>query len=384
MKLYKSSGKNENKSDRIFMLLFLIIFAMCFLPFLLKKENLHNNKEAIPVNVEENDISGPDMPEKITSVQDKPGIRLHYSETNLNGITDDDISSTAALLYDRKTNTVIYSKNADSPIFPASTTKIMTACVALRYLEPDYPLKVGTELSLLQPESSLAYLNQGNELTLEDALYALLLPSGNDAAYVIAVNTARFVSENPAMPDAEAVKYFGNLMNDEAFEAGADHTHFCVPDGYHDPFHYTTAEDMLKIAIHSEKYPLIAQVCAQPYRETKILSGQSFYWANGNLLVANDNGYYLPFATGLKTGFTDEAGYCMVATAADENNDLIAVVMKAPTLAERYTDAARLFYSVMNPEKLREPPFVTTEPAPEPPPEENAEGETPEDNNDIE
>ncbi|MCI6580777.1 MAG: hypothetical protein MSH15_02095, partial [Oscillospiraceae bacterium] len=183
-------------------------------------------------------------------------------------------------------------------------------------------------------------------------------------------------SENPAMPDAEAVKYFGNLMNDEAFEAGADHTHFCVPDGYHDPFHYTTAEDMLKIAIHSEKYPLIAQVCAQPYRETKILSGQSFYWANGNLLVANDNGYYLPFATGLKTGFTDEAGYCMVATAADENNDLIAVVMKAPTLAERYTDAARLFYSVMNPEKLKEPPFVTTEPATEPPSEENPENES--------
>ena len=162
MKLYKSSGKNENKSDRIFMLLFLIIFAMCFLPFLLKKENLHNNKEAIPVNVEENDISGPDMPEKITSVQDKPGIRLHYSETNLNGITDDDISSAAALLYDRKTNTVIYSKNADSPIFPASTTKIMTACVALRYLEPDYPLKVGTELSLLQPVSNSRQPVQNN------------------------------------------------------------------------------------------------------------------------------------------------------------------------------------------------------------------------------
>lgn len=355
MKIYKSSDGKGNTSDKIFMIVFLIIFALCFLPFLLKKVNVSNTKTA-PVYVEQSsDISGPDQPDNFSTVQDKPGIRLHYSAEKNEYLTDDMLSSEAVILYDRKNDTVLYSKNAQNPVFPASTTKIMTACVALKFLQPDYKIKVGTEITLLQPDSSLAYLKQGDELTLEDALYALLLPSGNDAAYTIAVNTARFISEDPAMSDAEAVRYFAELMNDEAFEAGAEHTHFCIPDGYHDPFHYTTAEDMLKISIRSADYPLIAEIVSQPYRETTILSGDAFFWTNGNCLVTNDNGYYLPFATGLKTGFTDEAGYCMVATAKDGNNDLIAVTMKAPSLEGRYTDAAKLFYSVTDPQKLIEP-----------------------------
>ncbi len=147
-------------------------------------------------------------------------------------------------------------------------------------------------------------------------------------------------------------------MNEEADEAGADHTNFCVPDGYHNPDHYTTAEDLLKIAVHSAKYPLIAEICSQPDRETTIISGQGYYWENGNLLVTA-NKYNLPFATGLKTGFTDEAGYCMAATAKDDSHDLVAVILNAPSLSGRYTDASRLFWSVIDPVKLQES-LVTT------------------------
>lgn len=368
MKVYKSSDSKGNFSDKIFMIVFLVIFSLCFLPFFLKKVNV-SRQEAAPayVDTQESDISGPGQPEEIFTVADKPGKRLHYSSESIDGLTDDIISSDAAILYDRTSDIVLYSKNAQIPVFPASTTKIVTACAALRYLKPDHRLTVGTELSMLQPESSLAYLRQGNELTLEDALYALLLPSGNDAAYVIAVNTARYVAEDPSMSDEEAVRYFAELMNDEAYEAGAEHTHFCVPDGYHDPFHYTTAEDMLKISIRSAEYPLIAEIVSRPFRETTILSGDTFYWSNGNCLVTNDNEYYLPFATGLKTGFTDEAGYCMAATASDGDHDLIAVIMKAPSLAGRYTDAAKLFYSVTSPSKFAESLVTTSaEQTPEP------------------
>lgn len=365
MKVYKSSDVKGNRSDKIFMIVFLVIFSLCFLPFLLKKAT--SDSKSAPVYIENQDgaVSGPAQPDDLFTVNYKPGIRLRYSPDKPDILTDDMLSSEAVLLYDRTTNTVLYSKNEQMPLFPASTTKIMTACVALRYLKPDYRLKVGTELSLLQPESSLAYLRQGNELTLEDALYALLLPSGNDAAYTIAVNTARFVAEDPSMSDADAVKYFSDLMNDEAFEAGAEHTHFCIPDGYHDPFHYTTAEDMLKIAIRSADYPLISEVVSKPFRETTILSGEPFFWSNGNCLVTKDNEYYLPFATGLKTGFTDEAGYCMVATAKEGGHDLIAVTMKAPSLAGRYTDAAKLFYAVIDPSKLKEPKVTASAEPPE-------------------
>lgn len=377
--IYKSS-EQERKSDKIIMITFLIIFAICFLPFALKKAG-KSNDDTQPVNAgfSENEKSGPDQPENIATVQPKPGIRLHYSQQNSTELTDDMLMSEAAILYDKESKTVLYAKNADKALFPASTTKILTAYTALKNLPPDFHLKVGTELSLLQPESSLAYLNEGNILTLEDALYALLLPSGNDAAYVIAVNTARQVSGNPDMTDPEAVRYFCELMNNEAINAGADRTHFCVPDGYHDPFHYTTAEDLLRIAIITDDFPLIAQIVSSPSRPTKIVSGESYCWDNGNCLVVNDNGYFLPFATGLKTGYTDEAGYCMVATASLDGRDLIAVTMNSPSLAGRYTDAAKLFYSVYDPEKLKEPAETTAPENDEPENSDNSEDENNED-----
>lgn len=353
--------KKGNGADRIFMTLFIIIFALCFLPFALK--SMKNHSEPVqPVTADRNippddEILSPEKSQEST-VKVKPGLKFSYSDNSV--LTPDLLASEAALLYDKNTNTILFRKNSEKICFPASTTKIMTAYVALKYLpSADYKLKVGTELELLQPESSLAYLNPGSTLTLEDALYALLLPSGNDAAYVIAVNTARYDSGEHEMSDKEAVKYFAALMNREAVDMGAESTNFCAPDGYHDPFHYTTAEDLLRISIKAEEFPIISEIVSAPYRETTIESGQAHFWSNGNCLVTNDNGYYLPFATGLKTGFTDEAGYCMVATASENGHDLIAVTLKSPTLAGRYTDAAKLFYSVIDPEKLKEPAQTT-------------------------
>lgn len=348
----------KNKNDGTFLIIFLFIFALCFTPLILKTLR-DSNAETEPTIAYKNNLESENNSQntqELSTVVRKPVIEFQYSENN----TIDDMSiiqSEAVLLYDKKTNTIICKKNSEKALFPASTTKIMTAYVALKYLPENYNLKVGSELSLLQPESSLAYLKEGSTISLEDALYALLLPSGNDAAYVIAVNTARYVSER-IMTDKEAVNYFCTLMNRAAADAGALRTNFCNPDGYHDPFHYTTAEDLLRIAIKTTEYPLIAEIASAPFRETKIVSGEDYYWINGNCLVVNDNRYYLPFAKGLKTGFTDEAGYCMVATASDNDNDLIAIVMKAPSLAGRYTDAAKLFYSVIDPQKL-----IVTEPA---------------------
>jgi len=378
LKIYKSSRGNSSRSDKIFMIVFLIIFAACFLPFLLKKapETMEISEELKPGA---NNEFTPE-PGEFFTVKDRPGIRLHYSSEALPVLTDDMIKSESVILYDRTADKVLYSRNADMRLYPASTTKIVTACVALRYLKPETELKVGSELGLIQPESSLAYLNEDSRLTLEDALYALLLPSGNDAAYVIAVNTARTVSGDSSMSDAEAVKYFAGLMNDEILEAGADNTHFEVPDGFHNPNHYTTAADLLKISIRSARYPLIAEIVSKEYRETNIITGQGYYWENGNCLVTNDNKYFLPFATGLKTGFTDEAGYCMSATAVEGGHDLIAVILHAPTLADRYTDASRLFWAVINPQKLLEPPEttpVTTDVSSESP-EDNQEEQVPE------
>ncbi|WP_049962853.1 D-alanyl-D-alanine carboxypeptidase [Ruminococcus sp. HUN007] len=348
-----SNVKRRVRTDRIFFVGFLIIFMVCFLPFALKKKPaLNETEKADPAAVQT------DAP---FTVADKPGIRLRYSRTPLQGIDYTVIRSDAAVLYDMTSGEVLFSKNPQKHLYPASMTKVLTACVALRYLEPSDELTVGSELDMLQPESSLAYLVKDTKITLEDALYGLLLPSGNDAAYTIAVNTARKVSNNPNMPNIDAVKYFAALMNDEALDAGAENSHFVVPDGYYDPDHYTTPEDMLKIAIRSAKYPLIAEIGAHAEYEAATSTGQSYSWENGNALVNPEDEFFLPFVNGLKTGFFDEAGYCMVATASENDHDLISVIMKAPSAEVRYNDVSKLFWSVIDPGHSLKPE-VTAEP----------------------
>lgn len=346
--MLKSKTQKKKNSDSIFMAVFLLIFSLCIIPFIIQKYKQKDIPSKLTIN---RNISTPAGPENLPSdVAQKPAIKFNYSDDL--SIDQEKFQSEAVLLYDVDSKTIIYRKNSDKALFPASTTKIMTACIALKYLPQDYKINVGSEITMLAPDSSVANLNQGNILTLEDALYALLLPSGNDAAYSIAVNTARYVSKNSMLSDSDSIKYFCNLMNQEAESAGALHTHFCNPDGYHDVFHYTTAEDLLRISILSRQYPLIAQIVATPSRDTNIISGQHYYWENGNCLVLSGNEYSVPYANGLKTGFTDPAGYCMVATASKDGKELIAVTMKSPSLSGRYTDAANLIYSVFEPEKM--------------------------------
>ncbi|MBR3023616.1 MAG: D-alanyl-D-alanine carboxypeptidase [Oscillospiraceae bacterium] len=349
----KSNVKRRVRTDRIFFVGFLIIFMVCFLPFALKKKPAATEAErSDPAAIQT------DAP---FTVNDKPGIRLRYSYAPPQGIDYTKLGSDALVLYDKTSGEVLFSKNPQKHLYPASMTKVLTACVALRYMDPKTELTVGSELDLLKPESSLAYLVKDTKITLEDALYGLLLPSGNDAAYTIAVNTARKVSNNPNMPNIDAVKYFAALMNDEALDAGAEDSHFVVPDGYYDPDHYTTPEDMLKIAIRSAQYPLIAEIGSHAEYETTTSSGQTYSWENGNALIIPDDEFFLSFVTGLKTGFFDEAGYCMVATASQNGHELISVIMKAPSAEVRYRDAAKLFWSVYDPQHLNAP--QTTEPA---------------------
>lgn len=342
------------KSNHFFTLILLTIFFICFAPLFskLRKTNTVASARDTAQEVYTTELVISRPPAAMDEMIVAPIPKLKFNSSSKSVLTLSDIASDSAILYDKSTNTILYSKNKDKHCFPASTTKVITALVAIENVPLDTQFTVGTELTLLQPDSSLAYLNQGNVVTLEDLLYALLLPSGNDAAYVIAVNTARIVSENPSLSDTDAVKYFCSLMNQEAQQCGADNSNFQDPDGYHNMFHYTTAEDMLRIVLKAQEYPVLCDIVRAPYRETNIVSGEGFYWENGNCLVTENNPYFLSFATGFKTGFTDEAGYCMTATAVSGDKDLVAVIFNAPTLKGRYTDAAKLFYSEIAPDKL--------------------------------
>ena len=161
---------------------------------------------------------------------------------------DDFVRCEAAICYDLTEEKILYAKNADEKIYPASTTKILTALTAIEYTAPEYVYYVGSELDLVAQDSSMSWIAQGSSLCRNEILTAMLAPSGNDAAYCIAANVARKIY-GEELSDTETIDYFAVLMNDYAKKLGAENTHFTVPDGYHDDEHYTTASDMLKFAI---------------------------------------------------------------------------------------------------------------------------------------
>ncbi len=276
-----------------------------------------------------------------------------YLYEYLDAIEPAQISAKAAILYDKTENKILFEKNPDDRCYPASTTKLITAIVALSNVSSDTVYKVGTEIELIGENSSTAFLVQGSELTLKDLIYAMLLPSGNDAAYTVAVNTARIVSENPEMNEAEAVVYFCDMMNKYADENNMDSTHFANPDGWYKYNHYVSSKDMLKVAIDAMNFPEIMTACSTECYEIKDTAmGTLYTWQNNNKFVIEDSEAYFPYATGLKTGFTDEAGYCYVASASKDGKDYIALVFGSTTLEDRYRDARNLFNTVFEPGAL--------------------------------
>lgn len=243
-----------------------------------------------------------------------------------------------AAVYDITKGEMIYEKKADDICYPASLTKLLTAMVALDFVPLNAEFTVGSELELVQPNSSLAYLREGTAMTLEDLIDALLIPSGNDAAYVIAVGTARYL-KGDELNDADAVNHFITLMNEKAVALGCTSSAFANPDGYDQDGHYTTTRDMMKICLASLSYEPIKASVAKEERTYYFQGGGMVLWTNSNLLL-QDGSFNSPLATGLKTGSTGNAGYCLSVSAEDsKGRQALILLMKAHSNSERYTDA---------------------------------------------
>ena len=257
---------------------------------------------------------------------------------------EQNITSGYVALYDVTRDEIIFSHNYSKKCFPASTTKLLTAITACRIItDPNKVITVGDEITMIDPESSIAYLQEGMQLTFEMLIDALLLPSGNDAAYTIAVNCGRIYKNNPKLSNEKAVKAFMEQVNVAAEQIGAEHTHYVTPDGIHDDDHYTSAEDLVKIGDYAKTIPLINKSCSKAYVEWDLVKGGSIAWSNSNKLVQWDSGFYSEYCDGLKTGFTDQAGTSVVASATMKGHTLIAVVMDGQTLYTKYEDCNLLF-----------------------------------------
>lgn len=233
-----------------------------------------------------------------------------------------EITAPAALVMCPETGDVLYSKNSDQKMYPASTTKMMTALLAIELGDMDAEVTVMPEdINVLKNTGSSINLKANEVLTLRELLYYLLVASGNDAANVI----ARHIGGTP--------ENFVALMNNRAAELGCFSTNFANPHGLHDENHYTTAEDLYKIALEAMKHEIFADACST---DRYILPATEYYpnervFYNTNNLVSRWRSvdYYYPKAIGIKTGSTSQAGYCLVSAASSKGNTYYCVVMGA-------------------------------------------------------
>ena len=235
-----------------------------------------------------------------------------------------DVDAEAVYFINLDTGKVIYEKNADKKVYPASTTKIMTALLALENIPdldtPQIELKLYIQNALSGTGASLAGILRGETFTPRELLYAALLPSGNEAAMML----GDYVGDG-------SLDYFAEMMNEKAAELGAVNTHFVNASGMHDDDHYTTAYDMYLItmaALENETFREI--VSTNYYYAGEDQNGNPLHWNTTNFLISPGSTYYYPYATGVKTGTTDEAGRCLVSTAEKDGYHYLMVMMGAP------------------------------------------------------
>ena len=220
------------------------------------------------------------------------------------------VSAHSAALYQPETNSFLYTKNADERLPMASTTKIMTALVAIENSNPSDIIVIDD--SAIGVEGSSAYLKPGDILTMDELLYALLLQSANDAAVAIACHISGDVDS------------FSALMNDKAKELGLTNTNFTNPHGLDSKDHYTTARELAIIASEALKNEKLKQIVST-YKKSFVSEERSRTYINHNKLL-----YLYDGCVGVKTGFTKKSGRCLVGAAEKDGLCFISVTLDAP------------------------------------------------------
>lgn len=222
------------------------------------------------------------------------------------GFTYPSLSAEGAVLIDSKTGRIIYSLNPDLKKSMASTTKIMTALLAIEHGDLDSKVKV--KENSVGIEGSSIYLTKNEEVLLKDLIYGLMLRSGNDAAVAIAEHISG------------SVEKFVSLMNKKAREIGAINTNFVNPHGLHAPNHYSTAYDLALITREAMKLDFFREVSKA---KTWVASRENNqYFSNKNDVIWEYKG-----GDGVKIGYTKASGRCLVASATRNEIQLIAVVL---------------------------------------------------------
>lgn len=244
----------------------------------------------------------------------------------------EDVSSNGVLIMEDNKNNIMFEKNGYAKFYPASTTKILTALVALEQGNLQDKVIVSENVNKLPGDSRRVFIQPGDELTLEQLLYGMLLYSGNDCALAIAEHIAGSKEE------------FAKLMNEKAIEVGATHSNFVNPHGYHHPDHYTTPYDLAIILKAASENPQFLEIIKTPVYQAKYKNRKGKYvvrrWTTTNSFL-KDSSLYVDGIIGGKTGYTDAAKRTLVTVAERNGHRYFVIALKGNSLG-RFMDTRKL------------------------------------------
>lgn len=259
-----------------------------------------------------------------------------YDKEHPELLEEDQLYAASAILVEAKSGRVIFEKNADKAMYPASTTKILTALLALELGDLEQTCTVSQEaVTFYEDDVTNIDLRAGEELSLRDLLYAALVKSANDAANVIAENIGGSINN------------FVNLMNQRAYELGCTSTSFANAHGLHNDYHYTTARDMAIIAMAAMKNETFRDMVATTsytIPATNIMRARNISTSNQMMIPSTSertNKYYYPEIIGVKTGSLSTAANCFVGAAERDGLELISVVFYSGNRT-RWADTIKL------------------------------------------
>ena len=237
-------------------------------------------------------------------------------------ITSFDITAESGMLVSLDTGEVLWEKNANQKVYPASITKIMTAVLMVESDKWDPTAKVTLTQEAfdicLGTGLSVSLLNVGEEFTQLDLLYTVLLSSFGDCTYLA------------ASIFGGSIDGFVEMMNQKAQELGLSGTHYSNPVGLHDEGTYTTARDTHKLTLYAKKFDILNEVTSKSRYKLVTTSGTTRTLSTTNFLLDNSTRYYYQYAKGFKTGYTDVAGRCLVSTASYNGYTYMCILFKCP------------------------------------------------------
>ena len=247
------------------------------------------------------------------------------------------LNATSAILVEVNSGKVIYDRNSNERKYPASITKIMTAILVLENCNLNDKVIISQNaLSNIPSGYVTCDLIVGEEISVQDLLYALMVKSANDSAYVLAEHVGGTIEK------------FSEMMNNKAKELGCEDTNFVNPNGIHDENHYTTAHDMYlisKYAMENETFRKLVNTKSYTLSQTNLYPKSDRSFSTTNALIDENSGFFYKYAIGIKTGYTSQAGECLVAESSRDGLDFIAVILDAgtPSKGNRFADAKKLF-----------------------------------------